>query len=105
MSSWVLTSVCIFLPLSSLWASASIDARFQESKEQQFGRKILPNYATGSTTRASEKNSNNPLSPSHTVTTHISSNAASPRRDSQNMVFRDLEAQGLAGTGEFVGKE
>ncbi|KAK4698145.1 pheromone alpha factor receptor, partial [Lecanoromycetidae sp. Uapishka_2] len=105
MSSWVLTSVCIFLPLSSLWASASLDSRFQDSKGQNYGGKVLPTYATESTAHTSGKSFNKPISPSHNSTTHVSSSAASPRRDSQNMVFRDLEAQGLAGTGEFVGKE
>ena len=81
----VLTSVCIFLPLSSLWASASLDSRFKETQQKQFGRKIIPSYATGSATRDSK----HPLSPSHPAMTQNSIDGGA------NMASKDLEAQGL----------
>ena len=51
------------------------------------------------------KPANGPLSPSNTDSTRMSSNSAVPRHDNGHMMYRDLEAQGLAGTGDFVGKE
>lgn len=51
------------------------------------------------------KTANGPPSPPNTDSTRMSSNSAVPRHDDEHMMFRDLEAQGLAGTGDFVGKE
>ncbi|KAL2048535.1 hypothetical protein N7G274_000447 [Stereocaulon virgatum] len=83
-----LTSAAIFLPLSSLWASASLDSHFADSKAQHFSGKTISSYATKSSGPMEERKTANV-----------------PRHDNGHMMYRDLEAQGLAGTGDFVGKE
>ena len=44
------------------------------------------------------------LSPTYTDGTRTTSGMPSPHHDDQNQMFRDLEAQGLAGTEEFIRK-
>lgn len=53
MSSNVLTLVAIFLPLSSLWASASIRSRIQPSPGAEIRHAMLGSDQTGSTTAGS----------------------------------------------------
>ncbi len=97
-----LTCVAIFLPLSSLWASASLDSRFQASKEQQYGNKMIPSYLSASTGRPDCRTTNGPLSPTHTENTGVSgSGAHSPHHIGQRQALRDLEAQGMVEIGNF----
>lgn len=97
-----LTCVAIFLPLSSLWASASLDSRFQASKEQNYGNKMIPSYLTASTGPPDGKTSNNPLSPANTEITGASvSGAHSPHNTGQRQALGDLEAQGMVEAGNF----
>ena len=97
-----LTCVVIFLPLSSLWASASLDSRFQASKEQHYGNKMISSGLSASTGRADVRNSNGPLSPADTNRTGASgSGAHSPHNAGQGQALRDLEAQGMVETGTF----
>lgn len=95
-----LTCVAIFLPLSSLWASASLDSRFQASKEKQYSNKMIPSYLTASTGRPEGRTINNPLSPANTENTGVSgSGAHSPQNTGQRQAVRDLEAQGMVEVG------
>ena len=95
-----LTCVVIFLPLSSLWASASLDSRFQASKEQNFGNKMIPSSLSASTGRPDDRTINGPLSPTYTENTGASgSGAHSPHNIGQRQALRDLEAQGMVEIG------
>ncbi|KAF6230161.1 hypothetical protein HO133_004500 [Letharia lupina] len=97
-----LTCVAIFLPLSSLWASASLDSRFQASKEQHYGNKMVPSSLSASTGRPDARTINGPLSPTNTENTGTSgSGARSPQNIGQRQALRDLEAQGMVDTGDF----
>ena len=97
-----LTCVVIFLPLSSLWASASLDSRFQASKEQHYGNKMIPRGFSAATGRADVRNSNGPLSPAGTNGTGTSgSGVHSPHNAGQGQALQDLEAQGMVETGTF----
>lgn len=101
-----LTCVAIFLPLSSLWASASLDGRFQASKEQHYGgNKMIPSFLTASTGRSDGKTANNPLSPTDTEKNGASgSGAHSPHNTGQGQAHRDLEAQGMVDIGSSGGQ-
>lgn len=99
LSSNTLTCVAIFLPLSSLWASASLDSRFQASKEKNYGNKVFPSYLSASTGQPDGRNTNGPLSPANTENT--GSGAHSPHNVGQRQALRDLEAQGMVDTGNF----
>ena len=90
-----LTCVAIFLPLSSLWASASLDSRFQACKEQHYGNKMIPSYL--SSTGRPDGKAINPLSPTNTENTGAS--AHSPHNIGQRQALRDLEAQGMVEIG------
>ncbi|CAD6583147.1 MAG: hypothetical protein ASARMPREDX12_001187 [Alectoria sarmentosa] len=95
-----LTCVAIFLPLSSLWASASLDSRFQASKEQHYGNKVIPSYLSASTGRPDGRSINDPLSPTNTENTGASgSGARSPHNIGQRQALGDLEAQGMVEIG------
>ena len=97
-----LTCVVIFLPLSSLWASASLDSRFQASKEQHYGNKMISSGLSASTGRAHGRNSNGPVSPADTDKIGASgSGAHSPHNAGQRQALQDLEAQGMVETGTF----
>ncbi|KAM0799324.1 mating-type alpha-pheromone receptor PreB [Usnea florida] len=97
-----LTCVVIFLPLSSLWASASLDSRFQASKEQHYGNKMISSGLSASAGRADVRNSNGPLSPADTNRTGASgSGVHSPHNAGQGQALRDLEAQGMVETDLF----
>ena len=92
----------IFLPLSSLWASASLDSRFQASKEKHYGNKMIPSGLSASTGRADVRNSNGHLSPADTNGTGASgSGVHSPHNAGQGQALRDLEAQGMVETSTF----
>ncbi|KAK0515681.1 hypothetical protein JMJ35_001715 [Cladonia borealis] len=105
-SSNVLTSTAIFLPLSSLWASASLDSRFADSKAQNFSRKMITSYATGSSAPiANHETMKGPLSPANTDNTRASSHSSNVHSGHQQLALEDLEAQGLAGTGAFLEKK
>lgn len=100
-----LTAVAIFLPLSSLWASASLDSRFGELKAQNFSPKIIPSYATRSSGLMEEgKDAKGPLSPSNTDSTRMSAISANALHGNGQMMHQDLEAQGLTGAEKSVGK-
>ena len=106
LASFVLTAVALSLPLSSLWASASLDGRFRQSRQNNFSPQIIGSQGSRSTgPLANRKDFTGPLSPTFTMSTRITSGLSSPRDGDQHQAFRDLEAQGLAGIGEFVRKE
>ena len=99
MSSQVLTLVSIFLPLSSLWASASIGNRSQASSE---GMKLRQKLFSGSSMGSSGplvngKAFHGPLSPASTARSGTSNAtlAAPTQLTFQDIVGRDLEAQAL----------
>lgn len=95
-----LTCVAIFLPLSSLWASASLDSRFQASKEQHYGNKMIRSYLSASTGRPDGRTTNGPFSLTYTENTgHSGSGAHSPHNIGQSLALRDLEAQGMVEIG------
>lgn len=100
MSSEVITAVVIFLPLSSLWASASVESRFQDSKEKNFGNRLLGSNSSGfPATPAGKKGAFGSLaSPSDTATMTRTSGSAtsSPRALGGPPLLKDLEAQNLA---------
>ena len=98
MNSNALTACAIFLPLSSLWASASIGKRSQASKES---RDKFANYPPGfSDSSTYRKTSTGPVSPSTTATTlrvsAIGSGPISPKEIDEHQVYMDLEKQDLA---------
>ncbi|KAL9127011.1 MAG: hypothetical protein Q9217_004026 [Psora testacea] len=101
MSSNALTAVAIFLPLSSLWASASIDSRTSASKES---RKVFANYPSGfSEPTTYRQTPSGPVSPAHTATTLRGSDSRSnPSSPGQHQFYSDLEKQGLAGNGDLI---
>ncbi|KAI9761245.1 MAG: hypothetical protein M4579_001165 [Chaenotheca gracillima] len=110
----VLTLTAVFLPLSSIWASISLDSRNQSSNPLNRQQKMFSSYASGSTViplQSAEKGGSNvargQISPSNTNLTHESIGArskantslSSPGRAEEgsrvNDADRDLEAQGL----------
>ena len=101
MSSNALTAVAIFLPLSSLWASASIDNRASALKQSH---NVLANYPSGfSEATMCRKNISGNISPAHTATTlRGSGSGSSPCSPNQHQFYSDIEKQQLAGTGEFI---
>ena len=106
LDSFVLVSVALSLPLSSLWASASLDGRFRQSKQKNFGPQMIGSHGGRSTGPMIDRNGKgSPISPANTANTHAASDMSSPRRADQNGGLQDLEAQGLAGTGDFVRKD
>ena len=96
MSSNVLTVVAIFLPLSSLWASANISSRIQPT----LGAEIRHNMAGGSGRTGSSSGpfipgkSGVPESPTNSDTTGDSKNSMLARNHHYD-IDNDLEAQGL----------
>lgn len=106
MNSYTLTAVALFLPLSSLWASASLDMRFRQSKQNHFSPQMLGSEGSRSTAPMVECNNvTGPVSPANISETRISYGMLSPGHLDQHGVLRDLEAQGLAGTQEFAPRE
>ncbi|KAL8957408.1 MAG: hypothetical protein Q9193_005311 [Seirophora villosa] len=91
----VLTFVIVFLPLSSLWASASIDNRKRHSPKPEVEGKFLSSNGTASTgPLIGEKFLSEPLTPSGTPTTRTShSNPLSPANTIDKHMYTDLEAQ------------
>lgn len=97
-----LTCVAIFLPLSSLWASASLDSRFQASRERQFGNTMIPSNLLASAGRPEGRTINGPLSPTTTENIGASgSGAYSPHYLGQRQALGDLEAQGMVEIGHL----
>ncbi|KAL8844942.1 MAG: hypothetical protein Q9176_000614 [Flavoplaca citrina] len=98
MDSNVLTLVTIFLPLSSLWASASLDYRRKSSKQPKLHENLLDSNGTASTgPLINEKLLIGPLSPSETATSRSSqSNPPSPNNIRDQGMHVDLEAQHMA---------
>ena len=106
LASFVLTTVALSLPLSSLWASASLDGRFRQSKQSNFSPPMIGSHGSGSTGPMIGRNTaEGTLSPTYTANTRVTSGLSSPRHGEHHQMFRDLEAQGLAGAGEFTRKE
>ena len=105
LDSFVLATVALSLPLSSLWASASLDGRFRQSKQSNFSPQSIGSEGTRSTgPMMGRQTYTSPLSPatiSNKSNTRIPSGLSSPHAGDQHLAFRDLEAQGLAGTGDF----
>ena len=67
---------------------------------------MISSYATKSSGPMEErKDVKGPLSPSNTDSTRMSANSANARHDNGQMMYQDLEVQGLAGMGDFVRKE
>ena len=100
LSSEVLTMVVIFLPLSSLWASANVSSRVQQSVGADIRRQMLGNDQTDSSSGASSSGAllreklGSPLSPprSFITTPGKTTDYKGPRHGS---IDDDLEAQGL----------
>ncbi|KAL8910466.1 MAG: hypothetical protein Q9171_004217 [Xanthocarpia ochracea] len=97
----VLTLVTIFLPLSSLWASASLDYRKKSSAKPIFHGKLLGSYGTATTgPLVGGKFLIGPLSPSETATSRSSqSPPPSPSNAHDQGIHLDLEAQKMAELG------
>ncbi|KAI4118498.1 MAG: hypothetical protein LQ338_007395 [Usnochroma carphineum] len=95
MDSNVLSLVTIFLPLSSLWASSSVDYRRRDSPRSKTQGPLLGSDGTARTgPLIGEKFLHGPLSPSATATTRPShSNSPSPTKPHSQNAFVDLEAQ------------
>ena len=67
---------------------------------------MITSYATGSSAPiANREIMNGPLSPANTDNTRASSHSSNVHSGNQQLALEDLEAQGLAGTGEFLEKE
>ncbi|KAI4231535.1 MAG: hypothetical protein LQ349_005551 [Xanthoria aureola] len=102
MDSNVLTLVTIFMPLSSLWASASLDYRKQSTGKPKFhGGILLGSNGTASTGPLVDKKCLvGPLSPSETATSSSSqSNPPSPSNIRDQGVNVDLESQKMVVRG------
>ena len=102
MDSNVLTLVTIFMPLSSLWASASLDYRKQSTGKPKFhGGILLGSNGTASTgPLVDKKRLVGPLSPSETATSSSSqSNPPSPSNIRDQGVNVDLESQKMVVRG------
>ena len=102
MGSNVVTAVAIFLPLSSLWAAASVDSQFQASKEKNYGKNnMFVSGASASTGPSAypKKNIGGPRSPADPATTARLSGSTSSSPQAMNGVFKDLEAQDLVEMG------
>ena len=98
MSSNALTACAIFLPLSSLWASASIDNRSGAMKQQRKGIADMPSGFTNPSTL--RQTSTGPLSSTVTAISTRSGGgglwSTSPKELGERGVAEDLEKQGLA---------
>ncbi|KAL8951257.1 MAG: hypothetical protein Q9222_002759 [Ikaeria aurantiellina] len=94
----VVSLVTIFLPLSSLWASASVDNRRKERSEARSHGKLLGSHGSAFTgPLIGEKFLVGAPSPSDTTTsTSNSSNPASPTKTGNTTNYLDLEAQKIA---------
>ncbi|KAL6715881.1 pheromone alpha factor receptor [Lecanora helva] len=102
LDSFVLTTVALSLPLSSLWASAALDGRFRQSQQNNFGPQMIAKRGGRSTGPMADRNTiSGPISPTNSSSTRVTSNLSSPRRGDQQGAIRDLEAQGLADTGDL----
>jgi len=103
MASNVLTLVVIFLPLSSLWASASTTSQgSQPVKHRSRFMGSLTSRLGSMGPIVAGKDLNGPLSPSDTPTTKISS-FSPPNSARTSKMYRDLEAQGMHGMDHFFG--
>lgn len=105
MDSNVLSLVVTFLPLSSLWASASIDNRKRYSAQPKFHGKLLGSDGSdGSAVTGplvNEKFLIEPLSPSASATSKTSHlSLVDPTNATHGRVDVDLEAQRLAEFGD-----
>ncbi|KAI9709819.1 MAG: hypothetical protein M1812_007611 [Candelaria pacifica] len=105
MGSNVLTLVAIFLPLSSMWASFSVENSSQASSSPDSHRKFLGSYSSGSTsTGSTSKPPNGTPSPTDTTFTHTSHTALpSPITATARDEEKDLEAQ--PSKFDMVGRE
>ena len=95
----VLTLVAIFLPLSSMWASSSVDGRTQASLEPQGPRKyLISSYKTNSTNDSTDRKPfNSPLSPADSELTRVNhSSSTTPVHNRFGNGIVDIEAQALA---------
>ncbi|KAL8717033.1 MAG: hypothetical protein Q9225_005688 [Loekoesia sp. 1 TL-2023] len=95
MDSNVLSLVTIFLPLSSLWASASVDNRKRSSEKPKIHGKLLGSNGTATTgPLVDDKFLVGPLSPSETATTRTGhSSPPSLTNTHDHHIDFDLEAQ------------
>ncbi|KAI4128989.1 MAG: hypothetical protein LQ341_006615 [Variospora aurantia] len=91
----VLTLVTIFLPLSSLWASASVDNRRRDLPKPENHGKLRSRNSTATTgLLISEKFLSDPLASSESATTGTShSNSPSAISTHDKHLYADLEAQ------------
>ena len=106
MSSFTLTTTALFLPLSSLWASASLDSRFRQARDQSYGPQMFDSHGTRSTKPMLEQHKlQGPLSSTDSRNSHLTSGLPSPRHELHHGGIEDLEAQGLAGTRDFTRRE
>ncbi|KAG8526957.1 uncharacterized protein KY384_008386 [Bacidia gigantensis] len=100
-SSNALTACAVFLPLSSLWASASVNSNSR-------GNRIsISDFPLGSrSTKTGYKAKPDPLESTHTTTTirfsGSTSQLYSPKDSSTQQVQDDLEKQGLTDTAHFI---
>ncbi len=100
MGSNVLTLVAIFLPLSSIWASSTVDSPQQNPSTPSFRRKLFGSYTSASSGPfADRKALAGPLSPASDAATARVSNPSlpSPARSDPQHIYSDLEAQGHLG--------
>ena len=106
MSSFTLTSAALFLPLSSLWASASFSSRSRPSKAQFRGQEISESQESRSTMPMLEYHKlQDPLSRTDSLASRMTSGVPSPHYELRHESNGDLEAQGLAGTGASIRRE
>ena len=99
MASNVATAVAVFLPLSSLWASASLDSRYESSREARYRQ----GNGYGADISGSAKPVSRQNSAANAADTSIDASVSANERLSPSTLnalgehgtFRDLEAQGL----------
>jgi len=95
MSSNVLTLVTIFLPLSSLWASANVSSRSQPSNTLNLRQNLFGSAHTGSSRPlVNEKALNGSLSPTNTEVTRASKRSTISPGGHLDF-YRDLESHEL----------
>ncbi|KAL8708680.1 MAG: hypothetical protein Q9220_006505 [cf. Caloplaca sp. 1 TL-2023] len=94
----VISLVTIFLPLSSLWASASLDHRRKEPSQARLQGKLLGSHGSASTGPLIGDNFLiGPPSPSDTaLSTFNSTNPSNHTKTHNTTVYMDLEAQKIA---------
>lgn len=95
LASLVMTLVAIFLPLSSLWASANISSRSQPTIDAEIRQNIVGSGGNKSSPAPFlQRQPHGPGSPTNSENTRASENSVLPRNHHQN-IDDDLEAQGL----------